>query len=310
MSLSILGLFLNTEPSKAAEWEENAATVTCTAGHEDMSDASVGNDHSQPFSIVSDAVNPHKACLETPEGYEVTFFKIGMCTNNPFDETNDNVDPAFTEANGCAWTMESAAGVNVDLAANLGQSSALPSSSKRPPSGTYKYFVVVLTPEIKLKGSYTTTDSTNGGTFYTKPATSSVDTEGEFDSSLSSSQFFTAEFSDSLGFANRDECEYSYQRTVSTGPNIGVLQAVLTNDSFETATTCSGITKLVGLFKANNPVTIDDDTNGLEIAFSISGAGLFVEGGGGGGGAGHPRSLHNQPIYAYAGDFVPTFKKF
>ena len=133
LSLSILGLFLYTEPSKAAEWEENAATVTCTTGHEDMSDAAVGNDHSQPFSIVSDAVNPHKACLETPEGYEVTFFKIGMCKNNPFDETNDNVDPAFTEANGCVWTMESATGVNVDLAANLGQSSSLPSSSKRPP---------------------------------------------------------------------------------------------------------------------------------------------------------------------------------
>ena len=315
LSLSFLGLFLSTEPSKSAEWQENTETVSCTTGHADMSNAAVGADHSQPFSIVSDNTNPHKACLETPEGYEVTFFKIGMCTNNPFNETNDNVDPAFTEANGCVWTMESDTGVTVDLAANLGQTSALPSASKRPRSGTYKYFVVVLTPEIKLKGSYTTTDSTNGGTFYTKPATSSVDTEGEFDSSLSSSQFFTAEFNDSLGFSNRSECEYSYQRTVSTGPSLGVLQAVLTNDSFETATTCSGITKLVGLFKANDSVTINDDTNGLEIAFSISGAGLFVEGGGGApgctsGSSCHPRSLHNQPIYAYAGDFVPTFKKF
>ena len=310
LSLGILRLFLNNEPSKATEWEENAATVTCTTGHEDMSYAAVGNDHSQPFSIVSDAVNPHKACLQTPEGYEITLFKIGMCTKNPFDETNDNVDLAFTEANGCVWTMESAAGATVDLAANLGQSSLLPSASSRPTSGTYKYFLIVMNPNIKLKGSYTTTDATNGGTFRTKPGTSAVDTEGEFDSSLSSSQFFTAEFSDSLGFSNRDECEYSYQRTVSTGSNQGVIQAVLTNDLFETATTCSGITKLVGQFKASTPVVINDETNGLEIAFSISGAGLFVEGGGGGGGGGHPRSLHNQPIYAYAGDFVPTFKKF
>ena len=145
-------------------------------------------------------------------------------------------------------------------------------------------------PEIKLKGSYTTTDSTNGGTFRTKPATSSVDTEGEFDSSLSSSQFFTADFSDSLGFNNRGTCSYSYQRTVSSGPALGVLQAVLTNDSFETTTSCSGITKLVGLFKANTPLTINDETNGLEIAFSITGAGLFVEGGGG-----LPAVLHAIP---------------
>ena len=314
LSLSILGLFLNAEPSKSADWEENAKVVACTTGHEDMSDAAVGVDHSQPFSIVSDNTNPHTACLQTPGGYQITLFKVGMCTKNPFDETNDNVDLAFTEANGCVWTMESTSGVAIDLAANLNQASALPSASSRPPSGTYKYFLIVMNPNIKLKGSYTTTNSTNGGTFYTKPATSEVDTEGEFDSSLSSSQFFTTEFSDDLGFNNRetDSCDYSYQRTVSTGSNQGVVQAVLTNDLFETATTCSGITKLVGQFKATTPLVINDETNGLEIQFSITGGGLLVEGGGGAVGCVgcHPRSLHNQPIYGYAGDFVPTFKKF
>jgi len=305
LSLSILGLFLNAEPSKSADWEENAKSVSCTTGHEDMSDAAVGVDHSQPFSIVSDNTNPHTACLQTPEGYQITLFKVGMCTKNPFDETNDNVDLAFTEANGCVWTMESTSGVAIDLAANLNQASALPSASSRPPSGTYKYFLIVMNPNIKLKGSYTTTDSTNGGTFYTKTGTSAVDTEGEFDKSLSSSQFFTAEFSDDLGFNNRDSCSYSYQRTASTGSNQGVVQAVLTNDLFETATTCSGITKLVGQFKATTPLVINDETNGIEIQFSITGAGLFVEGGGNG-----VRGSKDQPIYAYAGDFVPTFKKF
>ena len=306
LSLSIVGLFLNAESTKSAEWVENAATVSCTTGHQDMSDAAVGADHSKPFSIVSNATNPHKACLQTPEGYQITLFKVGMCTKNPFDETNDNVDLAFTEANGCVWTMESDSGVAIDLAANLNQASALPAARSRPPSGTYKYFLIVMNPNIKLKGSYTTLDSSNGGTFYTKPGTSEVDTEGEFDSSLSSSQFFTAEFSDALGFNNRDSCRYSYQRTVSTGSNKGVVQAVLTNDLFETSTTCSGITKLVGQFKAATPLVIGDETNGLEIQFSITGAGLFVEGGG----AAHKRSLHNQPIYGYAGDFVPIFTKF
>jgi len=304
LSLSILGIFLYGEPTKSAEWKENAATVACSNGHQDMGDAAVGANHSKPFSIVSNV--GHKACLQTPEGYQITLFNVGMCTKNPFDETNDNVDLAFTKANGCVWTMESTSGVAIDLAANLNQASALPSASSRPPSGTYKYFLIVMNPNIKLKGSYTTKDSTNGGTFYTKPGTSAVDTEGEFDSSLSSSQFFTAEFGDALGFNNRDECRYSYQRTASTGSNQGVVQAVLTNDLFETATTCNGITKLVGQFKATTPLVISDETNGIEIQFSITGAGLFVEGGG----AGHPRSLHDQPIYGYAGDFVPTFQKF
>ena len=321
LSLSILGLFLSAEPSKSSEWEENAATVSCTTGHEDMSDAAEGNDHSQPFSIVSDAANPHKACLQTPEGYQITLFNIGMCTKNPFDETNDNVDLAFSEANGCVWTMESTSGSEIDLAANLNQAIALPSSSTRPPSGTYRHFLIVMNPNIKLKGSYTTTDPTNGGTFYTKPGSSSVDTEGEFDSSLSSSQFFTAEFSDELGFNNREECSYSYQRTISSGSNPGLLRAVLTNDNLETQAECSGVTKLVGDFNPSTPLVIDDDTSGLEIQFSITGAGLHVEGGGGGAPEGftcnnpdplicHPRAEDDQPIYAYAGDFQPVFKKF
>ena len=321
LSFSILGLLLNAEHSKSAEWEENAEIVSCTTGHSDMSEAATGIDHSKPFSIVSDAYNPHKACLGTPEGYKITLFKIGMCTTNPFDENDDNVDLAFNEENGCVWTMESTSGSEIDLAANLNQAISLPSSSTRPTSGTYKHFVIVMSPNIKLKGSYTTTDASNGGVFYTKPASSSVDTEGEFDSSLSSAQFFTAEFSDARGFNNRGDCSYSYQRTISSGSNQGVIRAVLTNDNLETKNTCSGVTRLVGDFKAETPLVINDDTDGLEIQFSISGAGLHVEGGGGGAEEGytcnnpdplicHPRASHNQPIYGYAGDFQPIFTTF
>ena len=244
-----------------------------------------------------------------------------MCTSNPLNDSDDTVDLAFTETNGCVWTMESASGTEVDLGANLNQALSLPSADSRPPSATYNHFLVVMNPNIKLKGSYTTTDATNGGTFYTKPASSSVDTEGEFDSSLTSSQFFTADFSDSLGFNNRGNCSYSYQRTISSGSNQGVVRAVLTNDDLETKTACSGVTRLVGNFKASTPLVIDDDTNGLEIQFSITGAGLMVEGGGGGAEGGrvcnhpdplvcHPRAEHDQPIYGYAGDFQPVFEKF
>ena len=304
LPLSLLGLLLDAKPSQSAEWSENPGMVSCSTGHQDMSDAAVGTSHSKPFSITSSETNPHKSCLGTPEGYEITLFKIGMCTINPFDETNDNVDLAFTTDNGCVWTMESASGSAVDLGANLNTSLSLPSSVNRPPSGTYKHFLIVMNPNIKLKGSYTTTDATNGGTFYTKPA-ATVDTDGEFDKSLSSAQFFTSAFDSSLGFNTRGSCSYSYQRTVSSGSNQGIVRAVLTNDLFETQTSCSGVTKLVGAFKATTPLTINDDTNGLEIQFSISGAGLMIEGGGN-----WDRGLVNQPVFANSGDFVPVFTKF
>ncbi len=304
LPLSIVGLILNAKPSRSAEWSENPAMVSCTTGHQDMSNAAVGVDHSQPFSITSSETNPHKSCLGTPEGYEITLFKIGMCTKNPFDENNDAVDLDFTTDNGCVWTMESDSGSVVDLGSNLNQALSLPSAKTRPPSGTYKHFLIVMNPNIKLKGSYTTTDTTNGGTFYTKPA-ATVDTDGEFDKSLSSAQFFTSAFDSSLGFSPRGSCSYSYQRTVSTGSNQGVVRAVLTNDLFNTQTSCSGVTRLVGAFKATNPLVINDDTNGLEIQFSITGAGLMIEGGGN-----WDRGLVNQPVFANSGDFVPAFTKF
>ena len=89
----------------------------------------------------------------------------------------------------------------------------------------------------------------------------------------------------------------------------------------ETKTACRGVSRLVGDFKATTPLVISDDTNGLEIQFSITGAGLHVEGGGGGAEEGftcsnpdplicHPRASHDQPIYGYAGDFQPVFEKF
>ena len=304
LPLGIVGLILNSKPTRSAEWSENPAMVSCTTGHQDMSNAAVGVDHSQPFSITSSETNPHKACLGTPEGYEITLFKIGMCTKNPFDENDDAVDLDFTTDNGCVWTMESDSGSVVDLGSNLNQSLSLPSAKTRPPSGTYKHFLIVMNPNIKLKGSYTTTDTTNGGTFYTKPA-ATVSTDGEFDKSLSSAQFFTSEFDSSLGFSTRGSCSYSYQRTVSTGSNQGVVRAVLTNDLLNTQTSCSGVTRLVGAFKATNPLVINDDTNGLEIQFSITGAGLMIEGGGN-----WDRGLINQPVFANSGDFVPAFTKF
>ena len=46
LSLSILGLVLNAESSKSADWAENSEIVSCTTGHENMSDSAVGADHS------------------------------------------------------------------------------------------------------------------------------------------------------------------------------------------------------------------------------------------------------------------------
>jgi hypothetical protein len=301
LPLSIAGLLLNTEPSKATDWSESNTAVSCQSNQQNMSDAAVGTSHSKPFTYSSNATPPHSACYATPDGYEITLYKIGMCTDDPFHSTDADIN--FSDTN-CTWTMESDSGVTVDLAASLNQSLALPSASTRPPNGTYTYFAMVMANNIKIKGSYTTTDETNGGTFYTKPSDNpgSTNSPGLFDKSLSAAQFFTNEF-DEYGFNVNSPCRFDYQRTVSTGDNQGVVRAVVTNSSLETATNCSSIARVVGVFKSNNSLTINEETNGLEIKFVVSGSGLYVEGGG-------PGDSTYQPNWAYSGDFIPTFNTF
>ena len=116
-----------------------------------------------------------------------------MCTSDPFHSTD--ADVSFSESS-CTWTMESENGTSVDIAATLNQSIALPSAAIRPPNGIYSHFVMVMSNFINIKGSYTTTDATNGGIFYTKqsPNPASTNSPGLFDKTLTSSQFFKHEF--------------------------------------------------------------------------------------------------------------------
>jgi len=301
LPLSIFGILLNFEPSKATDWTEDNSLVSCQSNQTDMSDAAEGSDHNKPFSYSSTYTPPHVGCYTTPEGYEITIYKLGMCTSDPFDSTDADIN--FSDSS-CVWTMESEGGSKIDLAANLNTGISLPSANTRPPNGTYTHFALVMGENIRIKGSYTTTDATNGGTFYTKPSPdpSTTNSSGLFDKSLSSAEFFTEDFNNGSGFKVTGSCDFNYQRTV-TGTNAGLVRAVVANSALATSTDCTSVSRIVGVYKPNTSLEITDRTNGLEIQFVVTGSGLFVEGGG-------PGDSTYQPNWAYSGDFVPTFKTF
>lgn len=300
-SVLFLSTILYSDQVFATDWSEHNELVSCQSGQSNMSDAAVGNDHGKPFSYTSSDTPPHSGCYATPTGYEINLYKIGMCTSDPFHSTD--ADVSFSDSS-CTWTMESENGTSVDIAATLNQSIALPSAAIRPPNGIYSHFVMVMSNFINIKGSYTTTDATNGGIFYTKqsPNPASTNSPGLFDKTLTSSQFFKHEF-DQYGFNTSSPCKFSYQRTISTGTNQGLVRAAVTNDSLTTTSSCSSPTRVVGAYKPTSTLEINDSTNGLEIQFNITGSGLWVEGGGSG-------DSTYQPNWAYAGDFAPFFTKF
>lgn len=227
---------------------------------------------------------------------------MSLCTSPPL--IGSKVD--FST---CVDTFNKPAGQELDLG-NINSAVPLDSSKIRPPSGTYSHMLMVMGNSFTLKGSYQTAVTT----YNTENDTNSHAGKFTPQSSNASPQEFEHSFA-KHGFSGNG-CSYTYQRT----PSDGQIRAALTNNdssndnlTYQTSLSsdqCGGtITRLVGVYKPNTPLSITDETNGLELQFVISDGGLQVE---------SAENAHNtnnsthfkQPSWAFAGDFKPKFVPF
>ena len=244
----------------------------------------------------------YKSCYSQPTVYKFKLYRMSLCTSSPL--IGSKVD--FSS---CVDTYNKPVGQELDLG-KINSAVPLESAEIRPPSGTYSHMLMVMGNSFTLKGSYQTAvttyntendPSTHAGKF--TPQSSNA-TPQEFEHSLAK-----------YGFSGNG-CSYTYQRT----PSDGQIRAVLTNNdssndnlTYQTSVSggqCGGtITRLVGVYKPNIPLSITDETNGLELQFVISDGGLQVE---------SAENAHNtgsnihfkQPSWAFAGDFKPKFVPF
>ena len=84
-------------------------------------------------------------CSEIPDFYKVTFYKIAVCTENPYNSTND-----FSS---CKYILNDDSGVpNVMTYPN---SAPLETGEFRIPSGSYGYALLILDNQIYLKHTET-----------------------------------------------------------------------------------------------------------------------------------------------------------
>jgi hypothetical protein len=90
------------------------------------------------------------ACTDTPDEYEITFFKLGLCT-------------ATTSANdlsSCQYIVNNTAGVTHVIQAGTSGAMDIPKFSIDP--GTYPYMVVVVSNKLGIKHSFTAANSLTG----------------------------------------------------------------------------------------------------------------------------------------------------
>ena len=90
------------------------------------------------------------ACNDTPDEYEITFYKLGLCT----------ATAAANDLSSCQYVVNNTAGVTHVIQAGTSGAMDIPEFSIDP--GTYPYMVVVISNKLGIKHSFTAAYSLTG----------------------------------------------------------------------------------------------------------------------------------------------------
>ena len=213
-------------------------------------------------------------CLHTPDKFEIVIYEMGLC---PRDENPIKDNGATFETKNCVQSMVSEDGFKVDLAPGNSseKTAALPQADKRPPSDTYNRAYIILSKDIKLRGSYT----------YKVPNDPNdpdkeivcVSTQGEFEDGYKYGKAdctpgaTAQDHFDDLNDMGDGETWSGYMESTAM-PTGGSVEALLVKDDNKVAKNKDEVKRLVGLFKTaiESPVVITDNTSGLEMVLEVS----------------------------------------
>ena len=108
---------------------------------------------SKQYQVYDDAIAGGRyvdACKDTPDEYEITFYKLGLCT----------ATTAANDLSSCQYIVNNDAGVTHVIEKGTSGAMAIPEFSID--TGTYPYMVVVISNKLGIKHSFTATNSLTG----------------------------------------------------------------------------------------------------------------------------------------------------
>ncbi|MDC3089364.1 hypothetical protein OA330_00395 [Prochlorococcus sp. AH-716-N03] len=217
------------------------------------------------------------SCYGTPEEYGVTIYKMGLCTSNPAPSSAGSAPDTssctfnFEKDDGVGEAASFAAGGEVDLSATY---------SSKPAVGSYSYAYIEIKNSFDIKAKYgplgdadNTTYFTNGtfGEAGTVTGASATPPSGEYTATTAPMNTFYGDNGEEVCVATGDE-------TV-TG---GTISAYLLDSSDKliadnsSATSCSGVTKLLGIMQLNDAVNITASTTSVKTTFKVTNNGTTV----------------------------------
>ena len=108
---------------------------------------------SQEYQVYDDAIAGGRyvdACNDTPDEYEITFYKLGLCT----------ATSAGNDLSSCQYIVNNTSGVEHVIKVGTSGAMAIPEFSID--NGTYTHMVVLISNKLGIKHSFTATNTLTG----------------------------------------------------------------------------------------------------------------------------------------------------
>tara|TARA_B100001057_G_scaffold245663_1_gene245994 strand:+ start:669 stop:1622 length:954 start_codon:yes stop_codon:yes gene_type:complete len=217
------------------------------------------------------------SCYGTPEEYGVTIYKMGLCTSNPAPSSAGSAPDTssctfnFEKDDGVGEAASFAAGGEVDLSETY---------SSIPAVGNYTYAYIEIKNSFDIKAKYGPLGDSANTTYFTNGTFGEAGTVTGASATPPSGVYAatTAPMNTFYGDSGEEVCVATGDETVTGGTIRAYLldssDKLIADDS--SATSCSGVTKLLGIMQLDDDVNITSSTTSVKTTFKVTNNGTTI----------------------------------
>ncbi len=314
VTLVLSSTFANAEVTGKCVTDTNGSIVISAAGKLGNQTYGSGEEETKaPFNYENSYVdsefssNNTDACQTQPLFYKIKFYKVAMCTADPY---TGNANPDYSS---CTDIFSNPSGKEVIVEPD--KEVDLLDDNLLLPLGNYKYLTVILSNHlhIKTKQKYVYADgsravmygsgdtggaNSNTDLCYTKAAVTTY-TGSTHDASYNSAHGVTVQSSDNTSSGSRMECtsgdpstDYDYATEIidslggdgtslrpnlayssmlaDTGVDVELAATMLKTDNVSVADDLDNALRINAHFKYTNPIVISENTVGFKLNFATT----------------------------------------
>ena len=218
------------------------------------------------------------ACYGTPEEYGVTIYKMGLCTTNP----KPTAVGSAPDTSSCSFNFEKDDGVGEAASFAAGGEVDLSEAySSRPDVGEYEFAYIEIKNSFDIKAKYGPLGDASNTTYFTNGTLSEAGTVTGSSTTPTASDGYattTAPLNTFFGDSGEEICSATAEESVSGGTIRAYLLdssgTLIADDS--SATSCSGVTKLLGIMQLDTSVNVTASTSSIKTTFKVTDNGTTV----------------------------------